>query len=74
MTMQELYDKLYELKYPKEFEVDAETFGNLCKYIFDRIPLTLDKASLEDSIHKSVKIYVGKNRGILYKNVEIICK
>ena len=76
MTAKELRSVFNEkfgfTKWPAWFEVDAETYGNVCQEIFDK--------ALEDQFPDvtpktfRLQIAVGPSNGILYKGVELILK
>ena len=68
MTAQELrhyFNEMYGMHtpWPETHEVDAETYANCCQYVFDDM---YD----ENFIH--VPIALGKNQGLIFKNVELI--
>lgn len=73
MTAQELYIKmLSELPFPSGdldfYEVDHETFANVCQDIFDH------KAPQPATSQRVITIGIGKNNGIYFKGIEIILK
>ena len=72
MTATELSRKFndeFELnKWPTTYEVDVETYANVCQYLFEN----LTKLPIEGI--RRVSIAVGKNNGILFKNVELVMK
>ena len=63
-----LFNTTFEYnKWPESYEVDAETYGNICN--------TLLKYLYKDSpIEGVVVVFIGPNCGILFKNVELILK
>lgn len=73
MTLQELRTELNE-KYgldpwPATYEVDAETYGNVCRDLFKR----RTKKSVGVGMYE-IKFMVGVNNGPLFKGVELIMK
>ena len=48
--------------WPESYEVDHETFANICDFYFHH------------EIDGFIKIFIGKNNGIMFKNVELILK
>ena len=68
MTTEELAHKLsidYGLNnWPPFYEVDAETYANVCHYTFNHLA----------NFHPSLKVTVsiGPHHGIMFKNVELI--
>jgi hypothetical protein len=54
-----------EREWPKTFEVSAELYGRCCQTIFDR----------ENDKELAIKlIKLGPNRGLMFKNVELIIR
>lgn len=76
MTTEELrrhFNDNFELdKWPETFEVDHETYANVCNYIFSLVKENGYLISI-GSITR-IGISVGLNGGILFKNVELILK
>ena len=76
MTARELRD-LFSNKFgfgqwPPTYEVDAETYGNVCQEILNRA-LEIQFPDVEaPSFH--LKIAVGPNNGLLFKGIELILK
>jgi hypothetical protein len=73
MTTKELRIKFIDgfsfNSWPALYEVDAETYGNVCQEIFDfklRYAKTLPL--------NTISISVGPNKGIMYNGVELILK
>ena len=56
--------------WPEKYEVDAETYANVCQWIFRHKAIEL----LPTSRITVVDISLGPNHGILFKNVELIYK
>lgn len=56
--------------WPKTFEVDHETYANICHNIFKHV---WPRERPSDSLI-ILEISVGKNYGIMFKNVELILK
>lgn len=79
MTVETLNDKfnfLYGLynNWPKTYEVDYETYANVCQFIFDSTKIE-DFANMigkEDVLWRTIAL--GLNNGIMFKNVELILK
>ena len=78
MTPQELRDIFSKYGfsdegYPKEYEVDVETYGNVCQEVFnhhfDNVPTTIHGEDFS-----VLEIIVGPNKGIMFKNVELRIK
>lgn len=55
-------------KWPKTYEVDADTYANVCQVIFIRL-----SERLTHSI-RTAKVMLGSNNGIMWKGVELILK
>lgn len=53
--------------FPETLEVDADTYANVCQYTFST-------KSIKFGIEHQVKVWLGKNDGILYKGVELILR
>lgn len=51
-------------EWPETYNVDAETYGNVCHSIFTSRPFT----------DPDVVIRLGRHNGIMFKNVELILK
>lgn len=77
MTAQELishFNRVYgiEKEWPKTYEVDAVTYANCCQFLFDEAS---DHVVFEYENFVSKQISLGKvNRGLMFKNVELILK
>lgn len=72
MTADEFRLRLNELygiegDWPETFVVDYETYANCCQYIFDHVA---DHTEHEDYY----EIAIGPNKGLMFKNVELILK
>jgi len=52
--------------WPKTYEVDAETYGNVCQSIFNNLR--------EKYEYNVIEISLGEHGGIMFKNVELIIK
>lgn len=64
----ELSDKFGMSKWPDHYEVDAETYANVCQHVFDGLVVDGNFGTF-----KRVKgLSLGQNNGIMFKNVEII--
>jgi len=72
MTSYELRRYLENIEeMPTTFEVDAETYANVCQEIFN------NKKSYEKEYYSDgwfARIAFGNNNGIMFKNVELIYK
>lgn len=84
MTTNELrnsFNNKYGLgEWPLTYEVDHETYANVCQDIFEN-QFRLDNLfwdTVEDGEQKPdveiLSIAVGRNKGIMFKNVELILK
>lgn len=76
MTTQQLREKFNNEfglnEWPLIYEVDHETYANVCQSIFEyeNLLVTLiDKHLREIEI---IKIAIGPNNGIMFKNIELI--
>lgn len=79
MTTEELRRKFNETFgidnwWPTFYEVDAETYGNVCNDIINHLINDIKLYMEWDNLDKRVSISVGPNNGIMYKNVELILK
>lgn len=75
MTVQELRNLFndtfsvgVEGKWPETYEVDHETYANICQFTFDHH----QKIRLNETMW--VDVAVGSNNGIMYKGVELLLK
>lgn len=58
-------------KLPETYEVDAETYANVCQYIFNNMPLSMGIGPN----YEVLAIPVGnQRRGIMFKGVELFLK
>ena len=68
MTAEELIHKLnidYGMhKWPPVYEVDAETYANVCHYVFNMLANYFTDLK--------VTVSIGPHHGIMFKNVELI--
>lgn len=84
MTAQELRKLLNDEfglgQWPNAYEVDHETYANVCQDIIEHKfnEDTLFWNTVEDGIRewdfKIISIAVGMNKGIMFKNVELILR
>lgn len=76
MTTHELRMKLHELNYPETFEVDTETYSNVCDELFKLklIKLIEFNGDKEPGYMNWIDISVGKRGGVFFKNVELTLK
>lgn len=74
-------DKFGNEKWPKTYEVDHETYANICQDIFDHH--VQSKTMFWDSVENAkditdfqvIGIFLGLTKnGIMFKNVELILK
>lgn len=88
MTVEELKKYLYdeypglESQWPDKIEVDAETYGNVCQFLFEKC-LRDDGLYFEWDVNelgkrpfrqKIISLFLGPNNGIMFKSVELIKK
>lgn len=71
MTLEELRNKFNNEfgieKWPKTYEVDSDTYANICQGIFDY------KIKDENRMYPFlIEVTVGLNNGIFFKGVELI--
>ena len=78
MTADQLRNKFNEEfglnPWPRSFEVDAETYANCCQFVFDNTKIE-DLAMMtakEDVLFRIIAI--GPNKGLMFKNIELILK
>ena len=75
MTAEELHkffnDRFQMGQWPRSLEVDAATYGNVCQFIFEHQATRMISHNEEFS---EVIISLGPNRGLMFKNVELIKK
>jgi ribosomal protein L37AE/L43A len=57
--------------WPKSYEVDAETYGNVCQFIFE---YSANKSNSSDEGVIWTEVALGPNDGIMFKNVELKIK
>lgn len=73
MTAPELINHLNRVfginPWPKQYEVDAATYGHCCQAVFNeyKMPLRLNERLI-------ISLSVGENGGLMFKNVELILK
>ena len=63
-----------EKEWPKELIVDAETYSLCCQAIIKRAKEDRDLYFNWDGFENRINIAIGKNDGIMFKNVELILK
>lgn len=78
MTANELISHLnntygIDKEWPKTYEVDAETYANCCQFRFNKYEIHEILRIVPGSC-SSFQIYLGKNRGLMIKNTELIFK
>jgi len=57
----------YNKSWPETYEVDAETYSNICQFIFT-------SKSFRHGTQHVVQLSLGKNNGVMYKGVELLLK
>lgn len=57
-------------KWPKTYEVDHETYANVCQEVFNSHFLN----EVEYYKGRSIRISLGSNNGIMFKDIELILK
>lgn len=62
-----------EQKWPKKYGVDAETYGNVCQEVFNHLQRR-DSIYIYEHVSglQFVRLALGPNGGIMFKNVELI--
>lgn len=58
-------------EWPKTYEVDTETYGNVCQDLIN------NKVATQSVVHRSgnisfITISIGPNNGIMFHNVELL--
>lgn len=70
--LREYFDKTYGLyTWPEKFEVDSETYANVCQEIFNKMGKHI---ALAYSDGYEITVALGKSCGIKFKDVELILK
>lgn len=75
MTSNELRHKFDNIqgKWPITYEIDHETYANVCQDLFDNIERDeLITFTSSDLSFQRVKVSLGSHNGIMFKNVELI--
>ena len=57
--------------WPSTFGVDAETYGHCCQEVFNYLR-EYDNVGILSNGVKVVRISLGPNKGLMFKNVELI--
>ncbi len=74
MTPNELRNKFNDEfgldKWPEIYEVDHETYANVCQELFN----SKEPHTIVASYISMINITIGPNKGIFFKNVELILK
>lgn len=62
------------IAWPKTFEVDHETYANCCQEIFNNFDFKdwSNMTGIKDVMFYTIAL--GPNRGLMFKNVELILK
>lgn len=72
MTAQELRAKFNDTfglnAWPKTYNVDAETYANVCQLVFTNCPVRYQW----DEDTEAITISIGPHKGIMFKNVELL--
>lgn len=65
-----------EKEWPKTYEVDAVTYAHCCQSLFDYIVENSDDIIFVSTTTREygIRIWLGKNKGLMFKNVELILK
>ena len=75
MTANELIqffnDRFILGEWPDQYEVDYETYANVCQTVFEHESTEILYFGKEGS---GVAVSLGPNHGIMFKNVELILK
>src|SRR5437660_10928446 len=69
MTVEELRFKINGMslkELPETMKVDAETYGNVCQYLFK------NSQAIQMNGVLFVDLAVGKNRGVMFKGIELL--
>jgi hypothetical protein len=82
MTANELRDKFNKEfglnEWPKKYEVDADTYANICNFIIseylkDKLQVIINmQGYIPGKDIVVAMILIGPNKGIMFKNVELI--
>lgn len=77
MTADELISTLNRIfgteRWPKTFEVDSDTYGHCCQRIFDSYTHS-NVVTVRPGIGIYYGIWLGPNKGLMFKNIELILK
>ena len=77
MTTQELrktFNDTFGLTdWPEKYEVDHETYANVCQELFSWKAERVFANNIEEGI-KWIEVSLGPNNGVIFKNVELILK
>ena len=74
MTSHELhqfFNKTYGIskEWPKQYKVDSDTYANVCQAVFTQAVVTDNLLGYD-----VIQISIGPNKGIMFRNVELINK
>ena len=75
-----LFNESYGIdrSWPKTYEVDADTYANVCQAVFSNKISRGDAARVGNeqagTFYSILDLAIGLNGGILFKNVELILK
>lgn len=69
MTANEFIQKLNDIhplgKWPETLKVSPDTYANCCQFAFN-------SSTQDDRYAMSIRIFIGPNKGLLFKNIELI--
>lgn len=60
--------------WPAKLEVDADTYANCCNAVFDWSAREDSFSIINIKDNKSIRVVIGPNSGLMFKNVELILK
>lgn len=70
MNHDELLNHLHDTygiqNWPSTLEVDAETYGNICDWLFKKLHI------LQQDSYGVIHLLLGPNQGIMFKHIELI--
>ena len=66
VELRDLFNREFKLEqWPRTYEVDVETYGNVCHSVF---------TSIHSEIPSYPRIALGPHNGIMFKGIELILK
>lgn len=73
--LREYFNDSFDLNgWPKTYEVDPETYGNVCREVLESKFKLIKGEFPDDQDIYILQITVGPHGGIFFKGVELICK